>query len=284
MAIASRFAVWDCGGGATTRTTSTCTNCPDDNNEVLINDNPTCPVGSIADGDGNCIDSDDDKIISELTGKEKCLDDHLKKSGNNYVKNLLSNFQGDDSEFSINIESKDHVYSGTSGTNIEVNGKTIYTPNSNILRIEINNSKASSAKALDVVRTLLHEYIHADMFRKLYTELPLTDEELEFRETYNSFEDHNFEPTQGHETMAKLYIEELKNALKSFHQNVMTQDYNYLSDNGQISLDDFYEGLAWRGLKNHNVQAWIDLPQSRKDELDEALQQYIFSTTANCPE
>ena len=38
LAIASRFAVWDCGGGATTRTTDTCANCPDNTEEVLIND------------------------------------------------------------------------------------------------------------------------------------------------------------------------------------------------------------------------------------------------------
>ncbi len=120
------------------------------------------------------------------------------------------------------------------------------------------------------------------MFRKLNTETPLTQQDLDFYTTYNSFEDTNFQPTAQHETMAELYVDEMTETLKNYHQTVMTGDYDYLSDNGQVSLDDFYEALAWRGLKNHNVQAWIDLPQERRDELGQAYQQYIFSTTANC--
>lgn len=59
-------------------------------------------------------------------------------------------------------------------------------------------------------------------------------------------------------------------------------DYNYLFNNGQHDLDAFYKAIAWQGLKNQNVQAWIDLPQNQKDEIDQAYQQYIFATTHNC--
>jgi len=222
-------------------------------------------------------------INNELTGKEKCLNDHLQNLGNDFVGNLLGNFEGDGSEYSINIESKNNVYiTNSNGNTTEVNAKTIYTSNSNVIRIEISGSKAISNRALQVTRTLLHEYIHADIFRKLYTSNPTSDD-LDFRETFNSYENNNFEPSPSHQTMADLYLENMKNALKSFHQTVMLGDYNYLSDNGQISLDNFYEALAWQGLKNHGVQAWIDLTQERKDEIDQSYQQYIFSTTHNCP-
>jgi len=222
-------------------------------------------------------------INNELTGKEKCLNDHLENLGNDFVRNLLGNFEGDGSEYSINIESKNNVYTTNSnGNTTEVNAKTIYTSNSNVIRIEISGSKAISNRALQVTRTLLHEYIHADIFRKLYTSNPTSDD-LEFRETFNSYENNNFEPSPSHQTMADLYVYNMKNALKSFHQTVMLGDYNYLSDNGQISLDNFYEALAWQGLKNHGVQAWIDLSQERKDEIDQSYVQYIFSTTHNCP-
>ena len=39
-------------------------------------------------------------------------------------------------------------------------------------------------------------------------------------------------------------------------------------DNGRHS-DAFYEALAWRGLKEHDVQAWKDLSPDRKQELDD---------------
>lgn len=225
----------------------------------------------------------EEKIISKLVGKEKCLDEHLKESGNNFVQDLLANFEGDDSEFGIDIRSKDQVfYKDENGNTTEVNGKTIYTSTSNIIKIEISTSKANSNRALEVVKTLLHEYIHADIFRKLNIQPPSNDD-LIFRDTYNSFKDNNFEPSPEHETMAALYVNSMKEALKSYHMTVMTGDYNYLSNNGQIDLDNFYEALAWQGLKHHDVQAWQDMPENQKDVINDAYQQYIFASTHNCP-
>ncbi|MDQ7918447.1 hypothetical protein RBU60_12785 [Mesonia sp. MT50] len=225
----------------------------------------------------------EDRIINELVGKEKCLDEHLKESGNNFVQDLLANFEGDDSEFGINIKSKDQVfYTDENGNTLEVSGKTKFTPTNNIIEIEISTSKANNRWALQVVRTLLHEYIHADIFRKLYSENEII-ELTNFKNTYNGFEDNNFEPSQDHETMAALYINSLKEALKSYHMTVMTGDYNYLSNNGQLDLNSFYNAIAWQGLKNQDVQAWLNLSQNQKDEIDQAYQQYIFATTHNCP-
>ena len=83
--------------------------------------------------------------------------------------------------------------------------------------------------------------------------------------------------------MAELYVNSMKEALKSFHMNVMSGDYNYLSSLTPNNLDAFYEALAWQGLKNHGVQAWINMPQNQKDSINQAYQQYIFTTTNNCP-
>ena len=258
--------------------------------EMFLGENPTPEQEAFGKETikAKCENSDaevefEDRIINELVGKEKCLDEHLKESGNNFVQDLLANFEGDDSEFGIDIKSKDQVfYTDENGNTIEVNGKTRYTSTSNIIKIEISTSKAQNNRALQVVGTLLHEYIHADIFRKLNTQPPSNDD-LIFRNTYNSFEDNNFEPTPAHETMASLYVNSMKEALKSYHMTVMTGDYNYLSNNGQLDLDNFYEALAWQGLKNHNVDSWQNMPQNQKDEIDQAYQQYIFATTHNCP-
>jgi hypothetical protein len=83
--------------------------------------------------------------------------------------------------------------------------------------------------------------------------------------------------------MAELYLNSMKEALKNFHRQAMVGDYNFLSNNGQNNLDDFYEAIAWQGLMNQNVDAWINLSQDRKEEIDDAYQQYIFAATYNCP-
>lgn len=225
----------------------------------------------------------EDRIIDELNGKEKCLNDHLKDSGNDFVKDMLSNFMGDDSEFGIYIKSEEQViHVNDDGNPVEVNAKTTFSDNSNTINIEISTSRAESRKALQVVRTLLHEYIHADIIRKVETALPLNSD-LDFRDFYNNFENNNFEPTPAHQTMAALYLNSMKEALKSFHMTVMSGDYNYLSSLDPNNLDAFYEALAWQGLKNHDVEAWVNMPQNQKDNINQAYQQYIFTTTNNCP-
>ncbi len=82
------------------------------------------------------------------------------------------------------------------------------------------------------------------IYRKLYTHSP-TQNDLDFKTTYEKFEKEN-----EHETMALLYVNSMKEALKNFHKKVMIKDYNYLTDNGTNPLpDSFYEGLAWQGLQ-----------------------------------
>ena len=103
------------------------------------------------------------EIINELTGKAKCLDSLLTKNGINFVKDLLKNFEGE-SEFDIKIRSQDKVVSKGK----EVNATTT-KPVNKIITINISSSKLNQHAALDGARIILHEYIHADIFRKLNT-------------------------------------------------------------------------------------------------------------------
>ena len=215
---------------------------------------------------------------AELEGKEECLNNLLKKEGNSFLKNILDNFKGD-SEFDIKIKSKNKVYKGPN----EVSGKTSYLLGSYAINIEISTSKQAGKPALGTVRDLIHEYIHADMFRKLYTNNP-TQGDLDFKKTYENFKNGNFQASPQHESMADLYVLSISNALKSFHKNHLTGDYNYLTDNGAHPLpDSFYEALAWQGLKNHDVDAYNNLPDSKKTELQNSLEANYHETTKNCP-
>ena len=157
---------------------------------------------------------DEEQINSdELTGKEKCLNDHLDKKGGSFVKNILNNFEGD-SEFDIKISSKDKVF--RKNTSVELNGKTT-EPINGVINIDINSSRLLNMSSLAGIRTILHEYIHADMFRKLNTKYS-TNGDLDFIQTYNHFKNGNFKPSPQHETMAKLYINKMRLALKNIHQ------------------------------------------------------------------
>ncbi|QTE21316.1 hypothetical protein [Polaribacter cellanae] len=220
----------------------------------------------------------DDQIINELTGKERCLNDSLTKKGNSYIKNILNKFQGAKTEFDINLKSKNKVFFNGD----EVNGLTNYSTDNKLITISISKSRLSNEPALSAVRTIIHEYIHADMIEKLFSKNKQKD--LVFKTAYESFEKGNFKATPQHETMAKLYVNSMRDALKHFHKNILIGDYNYLTDNGTNPLpDDFYEALAWQGLKDHKVKAYTDLLDSKKTKLTNSLNKFYHSTTKNCP-
>ncbi|MCL5247542.1 hypothetical protein M4I21_17100, partial [Cellulophaga sp. 20_2_10] len=241
--------------------------------EMVVSETITCSEGYTLDEETlTCVR--DDQIINNLTGKAECLNDGLVKKGNDFIENILNKFEGERSEFNIEIQSKNNVYYKGN----EVNGLTRFTPGSKTINIDISTNKLSNAPALSAVRTLIHEYIHADMFRKLNTQNQQND--LDFKATYEKYETEN-----QHNTMAELYVNSIRDALKGFHENVLVGDYNYLTNNGANPLpDNFYEALAWQGLKEHNVKAYTDLSNSKKTELTNSLNEYYHSTTKNCPQ
>lgn len=213
------------------------------------------------------------KITNELTGKAKCLNDLLDKNGDSFVKKLLANFRGE-SEFNIKIVSKDNVFSTETG--LEVNGNTT-SPLNNTIVIDISTSRTNINSNLDAVRTILHEYIHADIFRKLNTKYPVSGE-LNFKKTYETY-------GSQHGTMGALYITSMRDALKSFHKNVLTNDYNsYINYYGETPSDAFYEALAWGGLRDSNVKAWEDLSTLMKTEIENLVKRNaVLTRTAPCP-
>ena len=187
---------------------------------------------------------------------------------------MLANFKGDGTEFDIKILSKDKVWSER--LQEYVNAITI-SPVDNVIEIHVSSTQANSRSALSVAKTLLHEYIHADIFRKLETRTN-TIYELNFISIFEQYEEDH------HETMAALYVESMRDALKKFHQTALTEDYNaYVNYFGSPPNDFFYEALAWQGLKNNNVKAYNDLPEEVKKQI-EAEQQKLNYLSKDCPE
>ena len=231
---------------------------------------------------GTCLETntceEEVQIINELTGKEKCLHDLLDKNGNSYIKDLMSKFKGE-SEFDIKIVSKDKVtVIDDNGDIKEVNGTTSPIIN-DVITINISTSKANSRSGLDVARTILHEYIHADIRRKMKTISP-SDSDKEFRDVFEQY------GNEHHEVMGDLYVNSMRDAMKHFHKNVLTDDYNkYTTYYEEKPSDAFYEALAWRGLKEHDVKAWTDLSSTKKQELESlSLRVDVLTRAVTCPE
>lgn len=211
---------------------------------------------------------------SELKGKEECLNNLLDQKGNSFVQKLLSKFRGDGTEFDIKISSQDSLWSEKSQKFVNGLAKS---PVNNVIEIQISSTHANMNSALYVAKTILHEYIHADIFRKLKTKYP-TNYELDFKKTFEQYQNDH------HETMGNLYITQMRDALKNFHQNALPNDYNaYINHFGTPPTDLFYEALVWQGLRNDDIAAYNELSEEKKLLLA-AEEQKLGILSKKCPE
>ncbi|PJI83921.1 hypothetical protein [Capnocytophaga canimorsus] len=197
-----------------------------------------------------------EQIIDQITDEKiKCLHDKLRKGNNDYVKEIFSKFEGNGTEFDIVISSKDKVI-GRQGT--KVNGITKYTRGDKTIYIEISEPKAVGRSALEMARTIFHEYIHADIFRKVQT--GDVSNPSDFKSVYEKYKSEREEQYQ-HEMMGKLYVETMRDALKKFHKEVMPRECAYFKESYfdvSVNEDVFYEVLAWQDLKEHNIDAYLE--------------------------
>ena len=218
------------------------------------------------------------RIFDELVEKEKCVLNLLDSDEKNYVNQLLEKFEGD-SEFDIRLVSKNRVFNENGQ---EVNAKT-KAPQNGVITIEFSSSMANNRSVLEVARTLMHELIHADMYRALNTTMP-SGQDLDFRDTYNAYNSQVFRASAQHNTMADLYLGQMYNALRAIHQKLLPQDYNYVSQNGTINLRYFYQALAWQGLTNEGVETerWNSMPAGTQETLLEALSEHREALTKTC--
>ena len=222
------------------------------------------------------INEEEDRIITnELIEREKCIFEMLTKNSDDFIKELLNNFEGE-SEFDVQLISRDGVFNGDS----EVNAKTS-PPIDGLIIIEFNSNLLYKYGVLYVARTFLHEFIHAKMNFTLYSTNPnITD--LNFLETYTNYEKKYIRSYDAqHQTMAELYVNSMASALKKFHRSALLDEYNFLHESENFN-DSFYESLAWRGLQNQNVEAYNQLEKSKKEALNKLYEKFLPELTKNC--
>ena len=298
VAIASRFAVWDCGGGATTRTTSACTNCPDDDNEVLINDNPTCPVGNVVDEDGVCVDFDDQVFVDEEFKNHKCLKDIYAQMGKaSKFQEYLENFEEDFSVADLRFTADDN-FSGNEDERYH-NAMAITKPplSSNEIKTKFNTDPLTTGNILDKpdvfkAVSMIHEMIHAEMYRKMldamieaqgagatldwtdltydefreYIDVTLQNKYFGIWDYYVRYDNNDDTPDNGqHQQMAQHYRDIIKQALSDFDPTL---------------TEEQKEALSWVGLNEANIVAWQNLTEEQQEAIND-LQTQIQNTFSN---
>ena len=223
------------------------------------------------------INEEEDRIITnELREREKCIFEMLTKNSDDFIRELLSNFEGE-SEFDVKLISRDGVFDDDS----EVNAKTNPSIENGEITIKFNSNILKDYGVLSIARTFLHELIHAKMYYVLYS--TNTDlEEMEFLETFTKYDNKYTQSYNAqHQTMAELYVNTMTSALKKFHRSALLDEYNFLHESENFN-DSFYESLAWRGLQNQNVEAYNQLDKSKKEALNKLYEEFLPELTKNC--
>ena len=202
--------------------------------------------------DGHCVDIEE-QIINKLEGKAECVFNKLKNSSTGF-KNMIQKFDGDfpvsHLKYSIDNSLPD------SANAITDNGGEY------IIEIKLNGNNLSQRTVLGLARTLTHETIHAEMYRKLRSvnyKVSIND----FPGIYDYYRRHK---NWQHEQMAAHYVGTIAGMLKEF-------------DNSQ-NTNSLYTDLAWEGLQN--TVTWNNLSNSEKDRIINTVKNYKSTGTKKC--
>jgi hypothetical protein len=243
------------------------------------------PAMSSSDDDGLCQPTDDNipiilpdlEIILDptfLNTKVECVYNKLESMSGGF-KNAIKMFDGEFPVAHLRF-SVSNTLSSTSAASTIVPVGTTSTPDY-VITIAFNGSQSAQAgidfrPSLLTAKTLAHEVIHAEMYRKLMslinegTLLSLTGGTLDallangdFPGIYDYY--RRFGKGWQHEQMAAHYVETIADITSEF--------------DGGTQSNQFYWDLAWEGLKG--TQAWIDLAPSEKTRITNTINNYIIA-------
>ena len=156
--------------------------------------------------------------------------------------NLLSGFNGEAPSAEVCLDVKYDF------ANPQVNGRTI---EGNPIKIQLNGNRFSNRNELEVARTLFHELIHAEMYRKIQSVGGRENLNIDnfpglfdyysryFKVRQRNGTWHYPNGTPQHNLMAEHYIGFITDALMEY-DGVAKQDQQ---------LRSLYEALAWMGLE-----------------------------------
>ncbi|MGB4776450.1 MAG: hypothetical protein WBP45_14835 [Daejeonella sp.] len=180
---------------------------------------------------------------------------------NNYYKTALNNFIGENKPIDLTFEL----------AQIEdplVNGHTKLKPSdwsSTNIELTLNENKINNIPSIEVALTLLHEGIHAEIFRKILSIHGPSHLNIDnFPSLFNMYAQYK---GYQHEFIANYYVDIMGNALKQYDNNKFDMDY--------------YKALAWRGLEGTDV--YINLNAATKAGIQSKMSTVLSNrSNTNC--
>ncbi len=199
-----------------------------------------------------------DSIIDNLSGKTKCTFNKLKT--NSLIKSTLNGFVGKDTPVHLILNEKSNLTNKNGDT---LNGETDYG-DSYYITITLNIEQANNRPSLAVARTILHEAIHAYLYRLIkinhgfhinsLNQVVLADgAEIDFPNLFKYYEDKD---DPQHEYIADFYRTAIETGLKEYAASI-----------GETYPDQLYKDLAWGGLMD--TYAWFNMYADFKYTLSE---------------
>ncbi|RAV27418.1 hypothetical protein [Sinomicrobium soli] len=156
-----------------------------------------------------------------------------------------------------------------------------------VITIRLNNNATSAGvdyrPNLMVAKTIAHEVIHAEMYRKLlslanqgnldfsgWSQQQQIDYMLSIRDNFPGIYDYyRRHKNWQHQQMANHYLQTIAEMTKEF-------------DNSQHT-DQFYTDLAWEGLRYSSIYTWSSKSQTEKDRINKVISDYINNNkNQNC--
>lgn len=236
-----------------------------------------------------------DEIIRSSSFKnEPCFEDTYNKlSTNEIATNFFDNFEGQ--------RPVAHLKFTASSFGNNKNAKT-HPPDNFVIEIEFNNDKTNRPE-VDIARTIMHEVIHAEIFRKLLSLAQagdlsgLTEQDIrDNKDNYPGIFDYytryiydNPQPSSPHHNiMAQHMITTLQNALMQFDNTLLSSEAEALAWTGLkrgVNGDSNSEIDPQTGLvidpvtgENESTVAWTNLSQAKRLNLNQIKNSYMQNT------
>ncbi|XRE44002.1 hypothetical protein ACIVBQ_002206 [Tenacibaculum discolor] len=194
-------------------------------------------------GGGTSSNTTEDQIVNKLTEKAKCVYGRLET--NNLLKKTLKKFNG--------VDAPVHLILQEGNLGAGVSGETSYGDN---ITITLDKEDMKNTPSLWGAHTILHEAIHAEIYRKIRTTSQIKYDpytktfslpdgsRAHFPTLFDYYDKYSDNPQ--HNYMADYYRTAMEEGLKEYATSI-----------GKTYPDQLYKDIAWGGL--HNTNAWDNM-------------------------
>lgn len=237
------------------------------------------------------------RIIKDPTFENNpCLNNVYTQLGNAPTfQNYLQNFDGDFSVANLKFSASGNL--ADFNNDPTTNAQTLTPLTSNLIEIQFNTNNLNRP-SLEVARTMIHEMIHAEIYRKMLscTNVPhvnfhnysqqqwvtyINNLQSNFPGIYDYYVrwavGNNNPGAQQHEQMAQHYINIIIQALKQFDNNSQSDDvYKSLAWEGLMGTGPFNEST---GLPANPTVAWNHIPLAERLAIRAVRQNYLNNNT-----